>query len=117
MYHSDIVVIVISTLALDAVCFDKPIINAFFGSLYRNGKDVTGEVETTNYGGVLETNATSVTHNSDELKKAINQYLENPATKAAERAVFRERLCYKVDGKSSERMVEAIGDILRKSAK
>ena len=117
MYLSDIVVIVSSTLALDAVCFDKPIINAFFGSLYRNGKDVTGEVKTTHYGWVLETNATSVTHNSDELKKAINQYLENPATKAAERAVFRERLCYKVDGKSSERMVEAIGDILRKSAK
>jgi CDP-glycerol glycerophosphotransferase (TagB/SpsB family) len=112
MYHSDIVVIVISTLALDAVSFDKPIINAFFGSLYRKGKDVTSQVKTTHYDWVLETKATTVVYNKEALKSAINDYLENPKIKAKERELMRERLCYKLDGKSSERMVNAIEDIL-----
>ncbi|HEY4486795.1 MAG TPA: CDP-glycerol glycerophosphotransferase family protein [Candidatus Paceibacterota bacterium] len=117
LYHSDICVIILSTLALDAVSLNKPVINALFGSLYRKGKDVTPQTASVmHYGWIFETNATSVVRNSAELKDSINQYLKNPRLKDAERKTLRDKVCFGVDGKSSERMVSVIKEILESNA-
>lgn len=112
--HSDVLIIVLSTLALDGACADKPIINALFWSMFSGKKDITPNMAftSTHYEWIFSTNGTSVAMNPEELKSLINQYLENPSLKSKERLALREKLCYKVDGKSSERMVNAIKDIL-----
>lgn len=116
LYHCDVLVIVLSTLALDAACLDKPIINVLFGSKYRKGEDITPQMlYTEHYSWILESKGTSLIYTLDELKNCVNQYLLDPNIKSKERAVLREKVCYKVDGKSSERMVAAIEDILQKS--
>ncbi|MAG12551.1 hypothetical protein CL630_01935 [bacterium] len=117
IYHSDILIIVLSTLALDGMCFMKPVINTLFGSLIVAGEDISRKMsKTTHYKWIFDTEGTSVAHSRDDLKMCINEYLQNPQTKAKERAVLKEKLCYKLDGKSSSRMVEAIQDILTKNS-
>lgn len=115
IFHSDVVVIILSTISLDAVCSDRPVVNALFDSIYQGKKDVTFLMQSTDhYQWVLDTNGTSITKNAAELKEAINKYLVNPQFKSAERQILRDRLCYKVDGQSSDRIVEVINNILIK---
>ena len=116
MYHSDILIVVLSTLALDGACVGKPVINALFGSLFVGGKDISRVMAgTTHYKWVFDTKGTSVVYSPEELKAAINQYLQNPTFKEPERKILREKLCYKLDGKSSQRMVEALEAIMAHS--
>tara|TARA_Y100000310_G_C20655136_1_gene801597 strand:+ start:112 stop:1023 length:912 start_codon:yes stop_codon:yes gene_type:complete len=111
--HADVVVIILSTLALDAACRDKSVINILYGSKYRKGKDITPLMQYSNhYEWVLETNATYKANNDEELKKYINEVLLYPENKSSEREVLRDKLCYKVDGRSSERMVKALETII-----
>ena len=115
IFHSDVIIIILSTIALDAACSDKPVVNALFGSIYQGKKDVTFLMQSTDhYQWVLDTQGTSIAENADELKEAINQYLVDPQFKSAERQVLRDELCYKVDGQSSRRIVEVINDVLIK---
>jgi len=113
LYHSDIIVVIYSTIALDAVCFDKPIINALFGAVYRGDKDVTYLMkDLEHYQWIWDTDGTSIAKSPAELKDLINKYLADPKYKAKEREILKNNLCYKVDGKSAERMVAAINSIL-----
>ncbi|MBI2050322.1 MAG: hypothetical protein HYT31_00775 [Parcubacteria group bacterium] len=117
LYHCDIMINAASTLTLDAACFDKPIINIGFGCVYedgdRNGKDITSTMyDSDHFTWVLETEATTKVDTPAALKEAIDGYLHNPTHKAQERALLREKLCYKVDGKSSRRMVDYLDEIL-----
>ena len=91
----------------------KPIINTIFGCKYRKGKDITPYMtEADHYQWIFATKGTSRVNSEQELKEEINKYLLNPKRKSKEREILRTKLCYKVDGKSSERMVNAIADIL-----
>ena len=113
IYHSDILIVVLSTLALDGACFQKPVINTLFGSLFVKGEDISHVMaETTHYKWVFDTRGTSVVYSPGELKKAINQYLVDPEFKRKEREALQKKLCYPLDGKSSLRMVEALSKIL-----
>ena len=116
IYHSDILIVVLSTLALDGACFQKPAINTLFGSLFVRGKDISHVMaETTHYQWIFDTKGTSVVYSQEELKGAINQYLFSPQFKMKEREILQKKLCFPLDGKSSFRMVEAIQGILKKS--
>lgn len=114
IYHSSVMVIILSTLALDGACVDKPVINTLFSAKFRKGKDITPVMKYTNhYDWVLKTGATFQAHNFEDLKKYINIALKNPDVKHKERELLLEKVCYKVDGKSSHRMVEAIHSIIK----
>lgn len=112
--HCDIMINLASSLALDAACADRPVINIGFGCAFQGGKDITsvGHYGTDHYGWVLDTKATLVANSTEELKDCINAYLLHPELKSKEREALREKLCYGVDGKSSERLAVAINKIL-----
>jgi len=113
--HADVLVIILSTIALDAACRDKPVINILFGAKYRKGKDITPLMQySSHYEWVLDTKGTLTAYNFGELKSHINEALSNPRIREKERALLRERLCYKVDGKASVRIVEALESVLKK---
>lgn len=112
--HADVVVIILSTLALDAACRDKPVINVVFGSRYRKGKDITPLMQYSNhYEWVFNTNATFRAHNFQELKEFLNVCLRDPSVKRKEREDLRNKVCYKVDGRACERIAEALEVIMR----
>ena len=111
LYHCDIMINAASTLTLDAVCFDKPIINIGFGCMYeegdRNRQDITTSALYTSdhFEWVMETGGTKKVDAYPELKAAINSYLANPRMDAAGREILRQKLCYLLDGRSAERLV------------
>lgn len=112
--HCDIMINVASTLSLDAACVDRPIINPAFGAFFEDDQDITARRNygTTHYQWVLSTKATAKVDTPEKLKKQINKYLLNPKLQAEERAELREKLCYKVDGQSSERLVNVLNKII-----
>jgi hypothetical protein len=110
IYHADLVVTLCSTLSLDAFCFDKPVINTAFGGFYdKDGRDVTAVLYThDHYQPLLEIGAIDLVSTEKELIDSVNRYLEHPEYKREERKKALELLCYKVDGKSSERIAREI---------
>jgi len=113
LFYCSLMITFASTLALDAVCFDKPVIGVRYGVKFINGQDRTDLMyETCHYEWVLETKAVSLVDDGEKLIAKINQYLQNPQYKAKERKELKEKLCYKVDGKSSERITETILSII-----
>lgn len=116
IYHCDVLINIASTLALDASAFNRPVISAMFGCSYEEGKDISVSAL---YGSnhdkwVLDSNATARAYNYDDLKEKINEYLQNPKLQSNERHKLVESICYKIDGKSSKRIVDAINDIMKK---
>lgn len=113
--HSDMVVNMVSTLALDSACFDTPIINVLFGGTYRKGKDVTKYLsQVVHYRWVFDTGATTVVRNKEQLKAAINMYLHDRTKHSHERARLVSSLCDRVDGNASRRIFDALTTILKK---
>ncbi|MEK7643727.1 MAG: CDP-glycerol glycerophosphotransferase family protein [Patescibacteria group bacterium] len=111
LHHSDIVVNIASTLTLDACFFDRPIISVAFGVYHnlRNGQDVTNiHYETDHYQDVTKTGGVDVVMNEKELLESVNNYLVHPEYKSAERKILLDKLCYKTDGNSSERIASVI---------
>lgn len=116
VYHCNMMVNVASTLTLDAACVDRPIITMGFGCIFMNGRDVTEEYlyMPEHYKWVMDTGGVDKADSYEQLKDQINTYLLNFEYRSAGRERIRKEVCYKVDGKSSERMVNAIDDILSK---
>lgn len=111
---SDMLVTVASTLTLDMVCFDKPIINVAYNALLHQGADVTVRLyEMDHYQWVLNTQGVSLVYSDQELLTAINQYFADPTIKHGEREVLRASLCYRVDGQSSLRLANAIESMIK----
>ena len=111
IYHMDVLVTVASTLTLDAACFDKPIINVVFNVLHhpKTGRDNSHLLYTQDhYDWVFETDAVDLVKSKEELRENINRYLVNPSRKSTERSVLRDTLCYKIDGRASERLADVI---------
>jgi len=111
--HCDIMINIGSTLSLDASCVDRPVVNPAFGCSFQGGEDVTFPYQygADHYQWVLSENATALSFNSDQLKTHINEYLLHPEKQRTERANLIKKLCYKVDGKSSQRIVDKINSI------
>lgn len=109
LFYADLMVTTTSTLTLDAACFDKPIINVAFNILYKDGKDISDLFyNKDHYKWVLDTGAVDLVGSESELFDSVNKYLLNPELKRNERKELVKKLCYKIDGKSSQRIVNEI---------
>lgn len=114
VHHCDVMITVASTLALDAACADKPVVLAGYNVLYNDtGTDLSKHLyESDHYRQVTATGAVTVAKNDSELFAAIDSALREPARQAAEREVLRGALCYRVDGHASERVADAVLELL-----
>ncbi|HEY4524550.1 MAG TPA: CDP-glycerol glycerophosphotransferase family protein, partial [Candidatus Paceibacterota bacterium] len=113
MHHADVVISLCSTLVLDALCFDKPIINTAYRSFYDGqGRDVSSLLYAFDvYAPILTEEAVDLVKSETELVSAINRYLVNPAYRRANRARARDRMCYQVDGQAGQRIAEVISSL------
>ena len=76
--HCDLNVNMLSTMSLDFMLFEKPVVNTAFGNgvngLYNDQRFLDYE----HYDNVVKSGAVKVAKNEDELFNAVNAYLENP---------------------------------------
>jgi len=115
LHHSDVLITTTSTLTLDAACFDLPIINIAFGILYKHGQDMSELFyKKDHYQWVLDTGAVDLVFNNKELLSSINKYFGDPSIDQAQRKNLVNKVCYRDDGKSCERIVNSIEKLLAK---
>ncbi len=113
LYYSDVIVNTCSTLSLDGVAFDKPIISIGFDGYVKKPyhESIARWYETFYYRGVIETGGVHIAQDKDDLSQTLDRYLAAPETDATGRERLRTELCGPIDGKAGERFfthVEAV---------
>ncbi len=114
LYHADVVVVQSSTLSLDALCCDRPVINTAFGGLYnKSNRDITSFLYQADcYRPLVTLGAVDLVGSESELLASINAYLQNPARRELGRRTALTQLAYRADGQSSHRVAEVILSLL-----
>ena len=115
LYHADVVIATASSIILDAVSFDKPIVGIAFdgyskepawtslSNVYRNH---THSRDLSRFGGF------KIVYNPKELIHSINEYLENPHKDAGGWEKIRQEFIWKLDGQSASRVAGALFKLL-----
>lgn len=103
-----------STVSIDALQFGKPVILTSFDGdqqLYY-WKSVRRLVDYPHQKKFVELGGAEVVHSYDALKTTIAKYLKDPELNAAQRNNALNQECFRNDGKSTERAVQAVLTIL-----
>lgn len=112
---TDVAVNVASSVTLDAVALDTPVINiAFDGYAKRDFVDSNARVfKLTNYEFVPQSGGVRIAYSADDLINFINMYLENPKLDQEGRKKLVAEHCGTQDGKAGERIGKFILDYLK----
>lgn len=111
LYHADLIVTIASTMAIDAIAFDKPVICVAFDgkseepqekSVRRYYSDYTHYVE------LAKTRGFKIAFDSEKLVQYINEYLQNSSLDREGREKIKEDFIWKLDGLSAERIANAL---------
>jgi len=107
MYHADVLIQIGSTIAIDAACFDTPVIGysldvndsrVHWSHYARRVFDFTHNRYLVELGGVR------LVHTEEELVNALKEYLHHPERDREGRRRIVERICGRFDGLSGERI-------------
>ncbi|NKB76637.1 MAG: hypothetical protein GKR96_06200 [Gammaproteobacteria bacterium] len=110
LFHADIVIATQGSVSLDAVAFDKCVINiAFDGNLEKSYADsVSRWYEMDHYRPVVESGGVKIIRDFDELDQSIPTYLKNPSKDKDAREKLRCLELEPFDGRSSYRQAMAM---------
>ncbi len=114
LYHSELVINTESTLTLDGAALGKPsVLVAYDGKQKLPYADSVARVyEREHFRNVVLTGACPLARSDDELVSAIRRFLDDPGHLQKEREILKDRLLYKIDGKSAERTASAVLELL-----
>ena len=104
-----------STLAIDAIVQDRPVIGTAFDAKRKDVPWWKGGTRTFGYRyfkTLTDLGGISVVKSFDEMDREIERYLDNPEYRSDGRARSRAEECGPCDGRASERVAEALVDIL-----
>ena len=105
LYHSDVVIAFASTLGIDAAAFGKPVVFIGFDASPRPyWKSLRQYYDFDHQRYLLETGGVRLAKTMEELKRDVSGYLENPNLDQEERKKIADLFCWKMDGKSGERV-------------
>lgn len=110
LIHSDVIVNVASTIAIEAAICDTPVVNiAFDGPEPRPLLDSAARYyRYDHYRPLVEAGAVRVASRPEELVAQTRRYLADPALDRAARSRVVEQLTYRADGRSAERVADFI---------
>lgn len=110
LYYSDVVVAFASTVAIDAIVFNKPVVFVGF-----DGKDnrpywqsLRRFYDYDHQKSILDTGGVRLAKTPYELEIIVRDYLLNPDLDKKGRSKIMEERCWKLDGKSGERLAEVL---------
>lgn len=114
LYHSDVVVAFASTLAIDAVVFDKPVV--FIGFDGKEGRPYWQSLrryyDYDHQKSILETGGVRLAKDPEELISQIQNYLKDPSLDQEGRKRIIQERCWKLDGRSGERLANVIAKFI-----
>lgn len=113
--HSDVIVNVASTIAIEAAIFDTPVVNiAFDGETESEfARSARRYYQFTHYTNITRHGAVKVAWTPADLVRSVGEYLGNPALDAKARAKVVAEQCQYTDGRSADRVARAVVDELR----
>jgi hypothetical protein len=114
MRHTDVAVNVASTITIEACVFDTPVVNiAFDGEAgLPDERSARRYYRFTHYANITRHGAVRVASSAQELVDAVARYLADPTLDAAgRRRVVDEQVSF-TDGRSGDRVAEAVIDEL-----
>ncbi len=86
--HTDVNINMLSTMSLDFMQFDKPVINTVFGNATNGLYDDRRFLKFVHIMNVIESKSTRIVFNKDELISSINHYVKNPKDDSEKRKQF-----------------------------
>ncbi len=107
LQYSDVVVTPFSTMTLEALIFDKPVIN--LGMF----KECVHHLGYAHYKPLLDGKAAVAAYTNDELRDYIDLYLNSPETDRENRQKMRDEFIGFTDGKSFTRSVGFLDKIIK----
>jgi CDP-glycerol glycerophosphotransferase (TagB/SpsB family) len=117
MRHSDVVVNVASTIAIEASIFDTPVVNVSFDGETPSPFERSARryYRFTHYANITRHQAVRVAEQPAEMVDSIDCYLQDPALDRDGRRAVVDEQCQFRDGRSAERVAasvaEALGDV------
>ena len=113
--YSDVVVNVASTIAIEAAIFDAPVVNVAFDgeAKVEFAKSARRYYRFTHYANITRHGAVKVAWTPEELIGHVAQYLADRSLDAAARRAVVAEQCPFTDGRSAERVAQAVVDELR----
>jgi hypothetical protein len=109
LYHSDVVLNVASTIAIEASIFDTPVVNIGFGDGPEPDSSlVEWHYGSTHYQKVVRSGAVRIARSGGEMVDLVNGYLDNPSLDADGRRRIVAEQCAFTDGRSAERVAGEI---------
>jgi len=114
MRHSDVVVNVASTIAIEAAIFDTPVVNVAFDGEEASefARSARRYYRFTHYVNITRHGAVRVAERPEQLVESIGRYLDDPSLdRDGRRRVVLEQ-CQFLDGRSSDRMAAFVADEL-----
>jgi hypothetical protein len=110
LIHSDVVVNVASTIAIEAAICDTPVVNiGFDGPEPRPFLDSAARYyRYTHYRPLVDSEAVRVAYTPDEMVAWVGRYLDRPELDRAGRARAVREQCYRADGRSAERVADFV---------
>ena len=110
MRHADAVLAVYTTMVLEASVLDRPLVAVAFDGYHTRplSRSIRRFEQFEHFQDVLKTGAMRTAYNFDDLFAILDGYIKNPDLDKEKRQLLREMLCYKLDGKVSERIIAEI---------
>jgi hypothetical protein len=116
LYFSDVTINTASTMSLDAIAHDKPVVNIAFDMVDKPYfKSVERYYEFVHYQPIIDSNATSIAKNKIELYEYLESYLNNSDQLKVERQNLRNQMLAGQKGDASKNVAETILQILNRS--
>jgi hypothetical protein len=114
LHHSDVIVNVASTIAIEAAIFDTPVVNvAFDGEVESEfARSARRYYRFTHYANITRHGAVQVAWKPQELAPAVARYLDEPALDRDGRRRVALEQCQFLDGRSAERVADVVIDDL-----
>jgi UDP-N-acetylglucosamine 2-epimerase len=113
---SEVVIVFGSTMSLEAVIFDKPVILVAFDGYreqpYQKNLSVALD-NTTHYVKLQKTGGMRRVSNEKELIEAIKEYLNKPALHREGRQRMREEFIEPLDGKAGARILAVLKSLVK----
>jgi CDP-glycerol glycerophosphotransferase (TagB/SpsB family) len=109
LLHTDVLVNVNSTIALEAMLVDTPVVMVAFDGSGGQLPYLQSDARFLDYEhmrALVETGGVRVVRTACELVSAVAQYLQHPATNRAERYEAARTLYGPVDGRAAERVAQ-----------
>jgi hypothetical protein len=110
MRHSDVVVNVASTIAIEASIFDTPVVNVSFDGEVPSdfARSARRYYRFTHYVNITRHHAVRVAEDPKQLVEWVGRYLEDPSLDREGRRRVVEEQCQFLDGRSAERVAACV---------